>query len=457
VLLAGRRRIVLVICTLLLAILVAPGAALAADDDRDGVRNRKDNCPQTPNPDQLNTDGDSRGDACDADDDNDGQNDAGDPCPKDPTNGCVASPPPSGGCPNGFSGPITISAGGTYSGCWESRDYGTPAVRVATAAPVVIENSTIRATGIKIRADGADITVRHSKIYGLNPNVAGTATWWGFYADWAKNIRIVNSHFEHTGGIGVNFFSGDGSSNQTIKVLRNTAKNIDGRKSNGSGGYQSTYQVPSQFVAVWHVRGPNNAGLANVKIAYNQVINEPGKSGVEDNINIYQSRGTPSSPIDIHDNYIDGAYPATGPSGGFSGGGIMAADGSEAADVVTAYVNVHHNQVLDTVNYGIGSSVGHHIFLENNRVVGDNDGYTARNVGMWCGWGSNDPNTFYEHYLRNNEVAWLGGYEAGFRNDYWINCTGSGNTSLPSIDEAAEWSRWQNKLSAGGISIGPNW
>ena len=42
-----------------------------------------DNCPNTPNADQTNTDGDSQGDACDSDDDNDGVNDTSDCAPLD--------------------------------------------------------------------------------------------------------------------------------------------------------------------------------------------------------------------------------------------------------------------------------------------------------------------------------------------------------------------------------------
>ena len=51
------------------------------DTDGDGVADLTDNCPNTPNSNQLNTDGDSMGDICDPDDDNDGVLDGVDNCP----------------------------------------------------------------------------------------------------------------------------------------------------------------------------------------------------------------------------------------------------------------------------------------------------------------------------------------------------------------------------------------
>jgi hypothetical protein len=45
------------------------------DDDRDGIENEQDSCPDVANADQRDTDGDGDGDLCDQDDDNDGLSD----------------------------------------------------------------------------------------------------------------------------------------------------------------------------------------------------------------------------------------------------------------------------------------------------------------------------------------------------------------------------------------------
>ncbi|PIB27222.1 hypothetical protein BFP77_12830 [Maribacter sp. 4U21] len=50
------------------------------DDDNDGILDVDDNCPLTPNPNQLDSDGDGIGNLCDDDDDNDGIPDVDDNC-----------------------------------------------------------------------------------------------------------------------------------------------------------------------------------------------------------------------------------------------------------------------------------------------------------------------------------------------------------------------------------------
>ena len=51
------------------------GGSPIVDDDNDRIANADDNCPDDPNNDQLDTDGDKVGDVCDDDDDNDGLGD----------------------------------------------------------------------------------------------------------------------------------------------------------------------------------------------------------------------------------------------------------------------------------------------------------------------------------------------------------------------------------------------
>ncbi len=53
---------------------------IVQDSDGDGVLDTDDNCPDIPNPDQANNDGDTEGDVCDDDDDNDGVLDTEDNC-----------------------------------------------------------------------------------------------------------------------------------------------------------------------------------------------------------------------------------------------------------------------------------------------------------------------------------------------------------------------------------------
>ena len=64
--------------------------------------------------------------------------------------------------------PITITAGGVYSGCYESAMVGTPAVTVNTTQPVRLDHATVRHRGMGV--------------FDVNDTVRG-------------NLTIVNSTF----------------------------------------------------------------------------------------------------------------------------------------------------------------------------------------------------------------------------------------------------------------------
>jgi hypothetical protein len=91
------------------------------DSDGDGVLDSLDNCPNDPNPDQANADGDSRGNACDV-------------CPAQP--GSVVD-----GCPP-IGGAVDITAGGSdpaVSGPGSSaRDYAAPVAAAVAGGAVAL-------------------------------------------------------------------------------------------------------------------------------------------------------------------------------------------------------------------------------------------------------------------------------------------------------------------------------
>jgi len=76
----GRRGGLSVVLPACLCLLLLSPLAFAADGDGDGVPDASDNCPLTPNPDQLDSDGDGQGNRCDTDDDNDTIPDGNDNC-----------------------------------------------------------------------------------------------------------------------------------------------------------------------------------------------------------------------------------------------------------------------------------------------------------------------------------------------------------------------------------------
>jgi hypothetical protein len=216
-----------------------------------------------------------------------------------------------------------------------------------------------------------------------------------------------------------------------------------------------------QFVQLDKVRGVRDA-----EIAWNEVINEPGKSRVEDVINIYLSSGTKDSPIKIHDNFLRGAYALDPATESFSGGGILLADGvskdGPAGD--PGFVEAFDNQVLDTTNYGIAVSAGHDCAIYRNRIVSAGllpDGKTiaAQNVGAYI-WDSYKAgkDRFHNNTGRDNLVGWKD--KSGVRNDWWRPHASAWEnnehwTAPITVDVYdAEWKRWEEKRKNSKVTVG---
>ena len=301
-----------------------------------------------------------------------------------------------------YTSPITITSGGTYTGNWLSNDPNIPAVNIQTTQPVIIQNSRIQSKGvlINIANTGANVTVKNVCAYGLNPGVAGLNAGRFIKSSNSNNLVIENNYIESTAGIYILSFQGNGSASQTISIKYNQFLNIEGRAS--AGAAYRTDDVG--YIKVQAVQFDKVQNKPNLEIAWNQIINEPYNSRSEDVINMYLSSGTTTSPILIHDNYINGSYPAAVATGSFSGGGILADGNPTTLADATAYLSVYNNQVVATTNYGIGIACGHNNNMYNNRVVASgylSDNVTfisAQNVGAYV------DNLHSNPYFSNNNI-----------------------------------------------------
>ena len=375
-----------------------------------------------------------------------------------------------------YSGPIVITRGGTYTGNWESLDPAVPAVRIETAEPVIIQDAIVRGRGdlIVSLAEHARVTVKSTTGYGLNPDVYGLSPGRFFEAVNFDGVVLEDNYLEGTGGIKLLDYLGNHTPADSVRVVGNSALNIDGRRSDGAGGFldfnertrrgdgleEEGYKI-RQFLQLDKVQG-----VPGIEIAWNRVVNEPGRSRVEDNINVYKSSGAPGSPIRIHDNYIQGAYTVRPWQGGtttdgtwdydwgYAGGGILLGDGSSGV----AYVEAFGNHVVSTSNYGIAIAAGHDVSFHHNRVVSsgrlpDGRWIAEQNVGVYI-WDLYDtgPGNFYNNTAYDNLIGWVNEPD-GSRNDWWVpDATSFDNAHwigdvTPEV-EAEEFARWDGKRAA---------
>ncbi len=359
-----------------------------------------------------------------------------------------------------YSAPLVITTGGSYKGNWESTDPNVPAIIVSTTAAVVIEDCHLRGKAHMIRAllSGTNVTVRNCIAQGLNPNVVDGETGRFVSAYMPAKLVVEQNTLLGTAGI---YVDGAGRSSDGITIRYNKVLNIEGRLSDGVGGYSTRKFLPVQFTQLNNVRA-----TSGIEIAWNEVINEPRKSRVEDNINVYRSSGTVSSPILIHDNYIQGAYPNEPLTDKFSGGGIITDGDVTTLAEATGYVRIYNNQVVNTSNYGIAIASGHHVLVWNNRLIAtgllpDGKNIASANVGLYVSINPKSPaEIFVGNSVATNTVGWLNA--KGASNPWWFPSCQAGMcaaniTVIPTQGwEKAELIAWQTKLRTTSTSVGSN-
>uniref|UniRef100_UPI00260A929F Ig-like domain-containing protein n=1 Tax=uncultured Pontibacter sp. TaxID=453356 RepID=UPI00260A929F len=268
-----------------------------------------------------------------------------------------------------------------------------------------------------------------------------------------RNIVVENCYMENTAGIYIGQrYEGNGSGANSIKIRYNKAKNIDGRVHGG--------QTFAQFVQ-FNYRGT----VPGVEVAWNQVINDAGNSAVEDNINIYNTKGAAGNPIRIHNNYIEGAYPIPHTGSSYSGGGIIT-DGDGDISIAPAYIEANDNHLVNLGNYSMGIAGGNNVRYHHNRAINSATFKNGAKFAMYTsGLWSKDyykKNTTFNNSVDNNTVAINAWGYTNNRNDVSVaeDAAFTNNNFLPGAVslqmEAEEFSRWNQKLAQQGIKLGPN-
>ena len=356
-----------------------------------------------------------------------------------------------------YSSPLVITQGGTYSGNYRSTNSSVPVITIQTTQPVIIENCVLAGAGdiIDAKNGGDNLIVRNNKAYGLTQSADGVRHGRFVEVNSAKSVVIEHNYFEHTTGISIYQWSGNGSTAQTLTVRYNSAKNIDGRFRNNSGSEFSNFlgadKVPD---------------LANVEVSWNQVINEPNQSLVEDNINFYNSGGTAASPIRIHDNYVQGAYPYPANGSNFTGTGMII-DGTQGN--TQGFFESYNNQFVSTCNSAMNIAGGHDVNYHDNRLVtsglmpdGSRLNATYTGVAVFDYYGQSG--TFKNQTVNNNTIGYVQwGRNSPYKDrqdegDYGFQIA-TNTIHLPNPitlqTEQDEFTRWNQKLQQNGISLAP--
>jgi hypothetical protein len=343
-------------------------------------------------------------------------------------------------------------------------------IRVATREPVVLDGCQLRGPGNLIEAgEGANLTVRNCRGQGLPPTVDKQAP--GRFLDAYKAQRLIIEHneFRQTSGIVVNRWTpaADPVSGPTptLTVRYNVATNIDGRWRKGSsGGEGFTRSSFLQLNTVQHLPG--------VEVAFNQVINLPDQSRVEDNINLFNSSGTAGSPLHVHDNFVRGGYPVPATAkDSFTGSGLTTDGDATTPETTTAYLEADHNQFIGIGNAGMNIAGGHDIYYHDNRLISSGllpdgrrffAGFTGLGVANYY---KQAPTLFFNHRVENNTVGYVrwGGHEpATDRQDLAPDaCAPCAATTMhlrgpiTLATENQEWKVWLAKVRQHHVVLGP--
>lgn len=339
----------------------------------------------------------------------------------------------------------------------------TGTVTVVTSQKVTFTRCTFRssANGINIyEPNGGDVEITNSKFEGQNPNRSGITQGKAIHA-WVPNrLKVENNTGVGYRGIWIQQPKPGGS----ITVRYNHWTNIQGRKSNGNGGYlmqEDPNPENSQFIMITNVNG------SSVDVSWNYIKNEAFQSKVEDVLNFYECVGTAANPLKLSNNLVEGAY-TYNPTGvkAYSGSGIQVEAGSR-------YVHINGNYLISASNSSLALSWATNCEVYDNKIVSSGylPGTTQAICQNWRGMLIGNPFWQAAQTINNkayNNFVWFVENQTDERCAPWgqvitqvvcLNNNDCKNNTVPSVlptyaDEQKYATEWWGKVAANNLKIG---
>lgn len=340
------------------------------------------------------------------------------------------------------NGPLNITTGGTYTGCYASTSSESPAVRVSTTQPVVLDHLVVRHAGVGVEegTSGSSITLRNSTFTATAPTTTG-AEQQAVRLYRPDSLVIEHNRFVSGHGIQVN---GNNVQTNPFRISFNDFQNI---------GRLSRPQYYQGAVHTDKVLAPGG------KIMWNRVKNQHGLSNVEDVFGLASTFGANGNPIEVGYNLVDGAYPFSGDGSNYSGGAF------DFADITGGYIDGHDNTAVNYTNNGFMIPTGTNVHHRNSVAVYDGIADDGQRVSStfgtgfttWHNSGYPDPDNIGVTNSQAGQRRWNG--SSWERSDYYLPLgSNSGNSSSGTVDAAAEKAavdQFEQSVTAHGVTIGP--
>jgi hypothetical protein len=341
---------------------------------------------------------------------------------------------------------VTITAGGTYSGTYESRDANKPAVTIATTQPVVLDGAVIMHTGDGVFAQStrASLTIRNSRFVALAP-ASGIVEQLDVYAYQPASFVVEHNSFTDGHGITVN---GNNLLTSPFSISYNDFVNV--------GRYDAVEMIGP--VHTDKVLAPGGA------VRWNRSTAAYGQSVIEDAFGFCQTNGASGNPLDISHNLVNGAYPHAGNGSDFTGGAF------DLGDRGGSWLYGHDNVAVNYTNNGFMIPSGHDIQHRNSVAVYDGRAGFSDNGPIVSSTFGNGATTWHNPSYPASSHLTINGVRAGHlrynaggwqRADYNLEVAdldSGANTNLATVNGAAEQAAvdsFEASAVAASVRIGP--